>query len=355
MGLNTEASAALVYLVLYTILFALMLYGYATRRFTLGSRFTVILFHVMIRLASQATGLAFGVVGYSNTSLLVAYFILGGEFFFFSFLFCSHPLDLRFFSTAEGYFTLIISTYRFLIAWHNDNLAAHDSWLEPRFPPNTPLLTRLLWSCALCGPTRRPMAVIHNLLIGANVNIIVGEHRFHSIIFIFKYIYHSFFSNIYVGGSLLAEGSNFVKDFNSNTLLTVKILRTLAQSVFLSINIFLLYCIVDTIRQARLENPNKRTHPTLLILLAIWPCLFVRGLYGVMSGVLPAFNYFDPNNYGDKGLKDSFLASEYVMGTTMEWVSCTMLMATYITSRNDPKKADLEAEKANKGPLVTEA
>ena len=94
MGLNTEASATLVYLVLYTILFALMLYGYATRRFTLGSRFTVILFHVTIRLASQATGLAFGVVGYSNTQLLVAYFILGGESFS---IFCSRPLDLRFF------------------------------------------------------------------------------------------------------------------------------------------------------------------------------------------------------------------------------------------------------------------
>ena len=195
------------------------------------------------------------------------------------------------------------------------------------------------------------MAVMHNLLIAANAIIITGEHRSHSIIFVFKYIYHSFFN---IGGSLLAGGANSAKDFNSN-LLTAKIMRTVGQSVFLSINIFLLYCIVDTISQARLENPNKRTHPTLLILLAIWPCLFVRGLYGVMSGVLPAFNYFNPDNYGDKGLKDSFLASEYVMGTTMEWVSCTMLMLTYITSRNDPKKADLEAEKANKGPLVTEA
>ena len=79
MGLTTEASAALVYLILYTILFVILLYGYATRHLTLGSRFTVILFHVTIRLASQATGLAFGVVGFSNTSLLVAYFILGGE------------------------------------------------------------------------------------------------------------------------------------------------------------------------------------------------------------------------------------------------------------------------------------
>ena len=132
-------------------------------------------------------------------------------------------------------------------------------------------------------------------------------------------------------------------------------MRTVGQSIFLAINVFLLYCILDTIRQSRLEKPNKRTHPTLLILLAIWPCLFIRGLYGIMSGVLPAFNYFNPDNYGQTGLKDSFLASEYVMGTTMEWVSCTMLMLTYLTSRNDTKNADLEAEKENKGSLVTEA
>jgi len=69
-----------VYLVLYAILFAFMLYGYATGHLRFRSRYTVVLFHVMVRLASQATGLAFGVVGYSNTSLLVAYFILGGKF-----------------------------------------------------------------------------------------------------------------------------------------------------------------------------------------------------------------------------------------------------------------------------------
>ena len=195
------------------------------------------------------------------------------------------------------------------------------------------------------------MAVMHNLLIGANAIIVSGKHRLHSIIFVFP-VYLPLFFNI--GGSLLAGGSNSVKDFDSN-LLTAKIMRTVGQSIFLAINVFLLYCILDTIRQSREENPNKRTHPTLLIFLAIWPCLFIRGLYGVMSGVLPAFNYFNPDNYGETGLTDSFLASEYIMGTTMEWVSCTMLMLTYITSRDDPKKADLEAEKENKDPLVAEA
>ena len=353
MGLTTEATTALVYLVLYTILFSYLFYGYATRHLTFGSRYTVILFHVTIRLPSQATGFAFGVVGYSNTNLLVAYLVLGGE----SILFYLFPSTTRpaFLLTAEGYFSLVICTYRFLISWQNDNLASHNSWLEPHFPPNTPMFRRFLLSFALFGPNRQPMAVIHNLLIGANTIIIAGEHRIHPIIFVFKYIYHFFFFfNIYIGGSLLARGFNSEKDFNSN-LLTPKIMRTVGQSVFLSINAFLLYCILDTIHQSRLENPNKRTHPTLLILLAIWPCLFTRGMYGVLTGCLPAFSYFNLDNYNATGLKISFLASEYGMGTTMEWVSCTLLMLTYITSRNDPKKADLEAEKAKEGPLDKEA
>jgi len=76
MGLNTETSAALVFLILYAILFFPLLLGYVTGRLRLSSPYTIIIFHVMVRLASQATGLAFGLVGYSATKLLVAYFIL---------------------------------------------------------------------------------------------------------------------------------------------------------------------------------------------------------------------------------------------------------------------------------------
>ena len=152
------------------------------------------------------------------------------------------------------------------------------------------------------------------------------------------------------GGSLLAGGHNNVHDFDSN-MVTAKAMRTAGQAIFLTINVFLLYCIIDTIRQSRRENPGKGTHPTLLILLATWPLLFVRGLYGVLSAVLPAFNYFNPNNYGETGLTDSFVISEYIMGTTMEWTSCTLLMVTYLTSRNDPKKADLETSKDKEARL----
>ena len=76
MRLNSESSAALVYLILYVILFKFLVVGYILRYLSWRSRYTVILFHVTIRMASQAAGLAFGIVGYSNTNLLVAYFIL---------------------------------------------------------------------------------------------------------------------------------------------------------------------------------------------------------------------------------------------------------------------------------------
>jgi hypothetical protein len=168
------------------------------------------------------------------------------------------------------------------------------------------------------------MSIIHNLLIVANALIISG-------------------------GSLLVGGHNSVKDFNTKMSNAIA-MRTTGQSVFLAINIFLLFCILGTIRQSRQENPSKRIHPTLLILLITWPLLIARGLYGLLAGVVASFNYFNPVNYGETGLVDSFVISEYILGTTMEWTTCALLMITYLTSRNDPKKADLE-EKAQEVEL----
>jgi len=296
MALNTEASAALVFLILYFILFALMLVGYVAHRLRFRSRYTLIFFHIAVRLASQATGLAFGIIGYAQTDLLVAYFILG----------------------AEGYFTLVICAYRFLISWQNHNCAEHESWLERRHPPGTPILTRFLDSLVLFGPRRRPMSVIHYILIGANAIIISG-------------------------GSQLAGGAQNVYEFNSK-LVHAKAMRAAGQSLFLAINVFLLYCLYDAIRQCKREN-SGRVHHTLWILLATWPFLFVRGVYGILSAVLPAFNYFSPSNYDAEGLTNAFVTSEYILGTTTEWVSCALLMCTYVTSRHDPKKIDLEKAK----------
>jgi cytochrome b561 len=79
MSLNTEASAALVYLILYALLFVLLFFGYLSGRLSLRSRYSIILFHVTIRLASQSTGVAFGIVGWKNYHILIAYFVLGSK------------------------------------------------------------------------------------------------------------------------------------------------------------------------------------------------------------------------------------------------------------------------------------
>ena len=227
----------------------------------------------------------------------------------------SIPLILPQNSGAEGYFTLVFCTYRFLIEWQCHNLACRDSWLERRQPPGTPWYQRFSDSIDLFGRKRRPMTLIHWFLIGANTLIIVG-------------------------GSQLAGASGSTDSDKAATLRSSKILRTIGQSVFLSINAFLLYCVLDSIRSYKREK--GKIHPTLWILLVCWPLLFVRGIYGILSGVLPAFSYFNPANYGETGLKAGFIVSEYILSTTMEWTSCALLMLTFVTSLNDPPLEPLE-------------
>jgi len=41
------------------------------------------------------------------------------------------------------------------------------------------------------------------------------------------------------------------------------------------------------------------------------------------------------------GLTASFVVSEYILSTTMEWLSCLLLMLTYVTSLNDSKKGNM--------------
>lgn len=72
MPLNAFGISSSVFLALYAILFGYLVVNYATRRFALRSRWTLLMFHVSVRLAAQAVGLAFACIGYSATGLLVA-------------------------------------------------------------------------------------------------------------------------------------------------------------------------------------------------------------------------------------------------------------------------------------------
>jgi hypothetical protein len=212
---------------------------------------------------------------------------------------------------AEGYFTLVLCAYRFLISWQYCNTLQHNSWLEPKHPPGTPLFKKFLASMSLFKKPYQPMTIMHYLLIGANAIIISG-------------------------GSLLAGGQQyFVQNYKK-----ARDMRVAGQAIFLSINVFLLYCIFDAMIQFKRERGGA-IHRTLHLLLAAWPLLFVRGVYGILSSIVPAFNYFNPSNYDESGFTVSFVVSEYILSTTMEWLSCALLMLTYVTSLNDPKEGDI--------------
>lgn len=59
-----------------------MLSGYLTGRLKWKSRYSLLFFHVTIRVASQGCGIAFGVLGFENVNVFLAYLILGAEGYF---------------------------------------------------------------------------------------------------------------------------------------------------------------------------------------------------------------------------------------------------------------------------------
>lgn len=82
---------------------------------------------------------------------------------------------------------------------------------------------------------------------------------------------------IVAGGAILAGSFSHP---NANTS-TAKILRTVGQAIFLAVNVAFMLCVIRAMRQSKRET--GRIHPTLWILLLVWPFLFVRGIYGLLS------------------------------------------------------------------------
>ncbi|KAJ8520301.1 hypothetical protein ONZ45_g2889 [Pleurotus djamor] len=323
---DTAASLSLLYLILYSLVLGHIIVLYITKEVSIRSRYTYLAIHVLFRLAAQSVGLAFAIVGYANVGLLIAYFVLG----------------------AEGYFTLVLCAYRFTISWHEMHFISGQSWLEPKQEK------KLNWWQATAEGFRfytkdrglQWMGVIHCFLAVAN--------------------------------SLIVSGGSIVSGDNANDddrVRTSAVMRTIGQAVFLVINFGLLLVLGLTIRQAKAEaggyqsgaltpqRPKDHTtkhqeivteqiahtpsaseppsiHPTLILLLLIWPLLVVRGFYGLLSPFVRAFNYFDSSNYGSHGLTLKFVTYEYVLGTTMEWASCALLVGTWWAERYHPGKTE---------------
>ncbi|KAM0751268.1 hypothetical protein T439DRAFT_356098 [Meredithblackwellia eburnea MCA 4105] len=267
---HKDAAPAIIFLILYAIYFIWITFCYATKRFSWKSRYSFVYFHVILRLAGQSCGIVFSVMSWDNFNkrlgVLVAYLVL----------------------SAEGYFSLVLCAYRFLIVWQNDRLG--NSNIEPRIPKGTPFWERMRIL------RRSPMGFVHWSLIGANTVIITG-------------------------GSYLSNALS-KDDPKPSAITTGKILRCVGTGVFLA--------LVQVFFAFGIQSYRKKADRTLVAIMATWPFLTVRGVYGIISIVMKEYSYYNPEVYtSDGGMSAKFLTGEYVLATTMEWCSCGLLLLTY--------------------------
>ncbi|KAF7344011.1 hypothetical protein MVEN_01690500 [Mycena venus] len=289
---NGAAGAGLVFLILYFAVFLWLLFAYLTHRIKWRSRWSALFFHVM------------GFRNKSSVNWFIAYLVLG----------------------AEGYFTLVLCTFRFVISWHQHNIPSGVSWLEPRRGAGPKLdrraRTRRMLTFLFLGPFAlllyrdNIMASFHLVLILANTAIVIG-------------------------GSYLANAN--ILDSNSadtqRRLRISRISRTTGQSVFLACNTALLVILLITVRNDRRVAVRKGgVHPTLMLLLLAWIPLIIRGVFGVIQSADFELSYYNVNNYTLDGFTSHYTLVEYLMGVTTEWLACVLLSCTYFTSKNDPPK-----------------
>ncbi|KAF8991059.1 hypothetical protein BDQ17DRAFT_1546988 [Cyathus striatus] len=293
-----EAGAAFAFLIAYTFVFVGMLYAYITRRFKWRSWWSLLFFHVTLRLASQGSGIALGILGLTSRGAFLAYLNLG----------------------TEGYFTLILCVHRFLIRWHEHNLPSNKSWLEPpedHLTKPQKLLKTLafiaLGPLALYFYDREPKTMLDIIVNLANTSLIIGG----------SYLTGADFNNL--------NSPDTIKRLN-----IAKITRTLGNSIFLACTLGILIVILATIIGD--WSKRRRVHSTLVILLVTWIPLFIRGVFSVFQSALWRLSYYNPENHTSEGFSPGFTALENLLGILTEWIACVLLNLTYFTSKDDPPK-----------------
>ena len=358
MPLHGEGIAGVIFLTLYTGNLCLLLFGFFTRRIHWKSVYSFLLFHVLLRLGAQSTSIAIGTQDSLDVGLLIAFFVLG----------------------AEGYFSLVLCTYRFTIHHHQYAYPISGSWLEGK-PHKTksgkqdPWYKRFKRAMTAKDAEGKSdpwvMTIIHWCLIGvrylsrspqaptdsqANVIIIVGGTR--------------------VTASEVGE-SDYWKQFH-----TAQGLRAAGQAVFLIINILLASFLYLSIKQDR--NPDgtipagltrffrvdvdhgaadarerggayspTTTSPVLRILVIAWPPLIIRGVFGLLQALVPGVNYSHPASYrgtpSGSGFEFTvlFTVMESVFAVLPEWTACCLLCCTLLTA-----EGNLKIRKEREGEMI---
>lgn len=142
---------------------------------------------------------------------------------------------------------------------------------------------------------------------------------------------------IIAGGSMLTSVN--IEDYDTAKLKmnASKIMRCTGQSIFLLLTVSLIYCMLHTIFVRKLRKYD------IFLLLSTSPFLLVRGIYGLLASVVDKMNYYKISNYDRNGLSVYFIATEYCLATSMEFIAASILLVLYFMERRRNVAVELES------------
>lgn len=263
--------AASIFLALYTVFLGLMTYIVIRKGFR--TVYTLIFFFTLFRFGGQLCGVVCFKVGPQHWQWLISYLVLG----------------------AEGYFALIFAAFRFTCRAQEEKFGT--SWVTHE-GPNVGKLPVLKLFFGFGFFTRSWARMFHFVLIPANALVIAG-------------------------GSMLAGMLDEQIADDPGKVNTSKALRTVGQSLFLALTICLILLNLYVFAKERVRN-----HTTLAV-MCIAPFMMVRGIFGILSIYIQEMNYFDYGNYTDGLVNHLLVIYEYVLSTSMEFISACILMTKY--------------------------
>lgn len=267
-----EGVAASIYLALYCIYFLITIV--IIRKVGWKTRFTFLFIFALFRVSGQLCGVVFSKLGVEYYNWLIAYLVL----------------------TAEGYFTLVLTCFHFIAKAQIE--VSGKSWIRPtatEIEARNPRAGRL----ALTLHKHLTIAsTFHWILIPANAIVITG-------------------------GSMLSSISSDEWDQAQQKINTSKALRCTGQVIFLCQTLFIIGLTTYVF-----FKENVRIYTTKA-LFATFPFLLVRGIFGILSIFISRMNYFQLSNYDEHGLSAYFIACEYTMATTMEFIAACILLSIF--------------------------
>ncbi|RCK62457.1 hypothetical protein Cantr_09268 [Candida viswanathii] len=281
-GSGIAASIFLALFVIYTAFTIRVVYEKGIK-----SIYTSLLLFGIFRVAGQLCGVAFASLGYEHYQWLIAYLVF----------------------SAEGYFVLILTSFH-LIA-QAQIATTGKSWIRPTHAQRKDKQRNARNWCQRVDARFPPSTVFHMLLIPANAFIIAG-------------------------GSILAGQTP--GDSDPTKVSTSKGLRTSGQVIFLVQTIMAIALAVYVYVVEGLRHCN------IYSIFLVAPFILVRGIFGIMSIYVHDMNYYDVSNYTAEGFHTKFVIYEYVLATTMEFVTGCIYVSNYYFESRTSKKVDSDGD-----------